>query len=251
MLTRRRVLAGISMTGLLAATPELSAQESVKELNFDIQFPPLEALNSPTNFGYTAPTKAQKERVAGIINDTPHGPTPLDIARSFVLRFSQSDPDAISQWPKQDAWNPLIVEFFKATSLPANNDMINWCAAFTNWCIARNGKFGTRSASSQSFLAENARRYFPRTNDPEVGDLVVWTCYDPNGKSLGLGHVAFVSGAIASNSVLTLNGNVSSDGRKSIIAEKPMPTGDKAITRNVDGQRVSCTMRLSAFLKIA
>jgi uncharacterized protein (TIGR02594 family) len=215
-------------------------------------YPPLGAINQPEKFGYAKPTQAQRDKAAKIINETPKGPNPLAIARSFSERFGESDPRAISQWPAPDAWNPLVVEFFKSTASPANNDMVAWCAAFANWCIERNGRTGTRSAASQSFVDPKNAKYFKKINDPDFGDLVVWTCYDDkSGKSLGLGHVAFVTGKPSGDSVPTISGNTSDDNHYSIIVEKPFSTKDRKVYRTVNGTKVLSVMKLNSFLRMA
>jgi uncharacterized protein (TIGR02594 family) len=234
----------------------LAAQETasgdVMEDFDQLIYPPFGAIGAPEKFGYTKPSKEQIERVAKIINETPEGPHPLAIARSFTQRFTDKEPRVISQWPAPDAWNPLIVEFFKSTSTPANNDMVAWCAAFANWCIERNRKTGTRSAASQSFVDPKNAKWFKKISDPEPGDLAVWTCYEiPSGKNLGLGHVAFVTGKPGADSVPTISGNVSDDNHSSIIVEKPFPTRDRVVRRTVNGKRVPATMKLNSYVRMA
>ena len=255
MISRRIMALGLAAAApsILRISKALGQDDEAKAESFvQLIYPPLEALSQPENFGYLEPDQAQKDKVDRIINETPKGPTPLAIARSFIDRFATSDPGAISQWPAPDSWNPLIVRFFQSTSMNVANDMVAWCAAFANWCIERNNKTGTRSASSQSFVDPRNAKYFPRTNDPQQGDLAVWTCYDAqSGNSLNLGHVAFVSDKPSGNSVLTISGNTSRDNHYSIIAEKPFATKDREVYRTVNGARVPTVMKLNAYLKIA
>jgi len=100
----------------------MAQQAEVEEADAFIQliYPPLGAINQPEKFGYAQPTQAQKDKAAKIVNETPKGPNPVSIARSFSERFGKNDPKAISQWPAPEAWNPLIVEFFKKTASPVN-----------------------------------------------------------------------------------------------------------------------------------
>jgi uncharacterized protein (TIGR02594 family) len=146
----------------------------------------------------------------------------------------------------------LIVRFFReATTLKANNDMVDWCAAFANWCIKHAGKHSTNSAASQSFVSMANRAYFKPTSTPKPGDLAVWTCYGlNNGKSLGLGHVGFYKAAAGSDSILLLSGNTAKDGLSSLICVKPFSTQDRQVFRTVNGQRVPCIMRLNSYFEI-
>jgi uncharacterized protein (TIGR02594 family) len=256
MISRRTMACGLlAAPTFLRTIPALGQQTSeATEAEFFVQliYPPFDAINQPEKFGYAKPTQEQKDKVTRIVNETPKGPTPLAIARSFSSRYGKSDPKAISQWPAPDAWNPLIVEFFKSTASPVNNDMVAWCAAFANWCIERNGKTGTRSAASQSFVDPKNAKYFEKTKDPDEGDLVVWTCYDANSeKNLGLGHVAFVTDKPSGDLVPTISGNTSGDNHYSIIAEKPFSIRDRKVYRTVGGSRVLSVMKLNSYLKIA
>jgi len=210
-------------------------------------YPSFEDIDAPSKFGYKVADEKAKAKAADIIRQTPRGPRPIDVAQSFVDRFYKSDPAAISQWPPPDAWNPLIVEFFTATSLRANNDMIPWCAAFANWCIKRCNGLGSNNPSSQSFLGKE----FKPTADPAVGDLAVFTCYDKRThQSIGLGHVAFVREKPAGNHVKLVGGNTSADGHASIVCERYFRTDERSVRRRVDARWVECTMRLNTYIKV-
>jgi uncharacterized protein (TIGR02594 family) len=211
-------------------------------------YPPFEALEAPATFGYSEPDEKAKAKAADIIKTTVNGPHPIDIAQNFVDRFYKADPDAISQWPAPAAWNPLIVEFFNATSLKANNDMVSWCAAFANWCIDRAGHQGSRSASSQSFL----QKEFTRTNDPKVGNVAVFTCYDKQtNESIGLGHVAFVREKPRSKQVKLIGGNTAADGHSSIICKRYFETSGRNVRRRIGGNWVECIMRLNTYVEVS
>lgn len=252
MLTRRMTVLGTLAAAKLAAGSGASAQASPASADepYELIFPPLSALDPTRDFGYKEPTHFQREKADSIISLTPKGPLPVDIAQSFVDRFYEKDPEAISQWPAPMAWNPLVVAFFDATyDAPSTRvtDMIPWCAAFANWCIERGGRSGSRSVSSQSFLDSGRMR----TNTPKRGDLAVFTCYDAaTGDRLRLGHVAFFKEEMADGRIRVIGGNQSGDGHRSIISETGMPTGDMPIRRRVNDGYVRTVMRLSAYVSL-
>lgn len=213
-----------------------------------LTFPPFDALDQPELFGYSPATAAQREKAQRIIEATPKGPTPFAIAKSFIDRFANADPDAISQWPAPKTWNPLVKEFFSATSLRVNNDMVDWCAAFVNWCIERNSIKGTNSARSQSFVEANV---YKKIDQPAQGNLVVFTCYDKqSGNKLGIGHVAFFETALGNNQIRVIGGNQSADGHSSIISERTFLTTPFEVRRHVGAEYVPCIYRLNSFLAV-
>lgn len=253
MISRRMMALGLMtypalLSRLLASGQTLDKDQKQSEESFDqLVYPPIGALENPEPFGYKPATEAQKKKAQEIVDGTPKGPRPIDVAQSLVDRFYDKDPDAISQWPAPTSWNPLIVEFFNATSRPANDDMIPWCAAFVNWCLGRCGRIGSRSASSQSFLTKD----FKQTDDPKTGDLAIFTCYDKStGKSLGLGHATFFKKKVTNNKITVVGGNQSVDRHSSIICEKEFVTTDSDARRHVDGKYVLCTIRLNAYIRI-
>lgn len=250
MISRRNLVVGAAASSLLISTPvtRVLADEGDESSPFDqLIYPPFGAIDAPSKFGYSPPTRGERQRADDIIKATPSGPTPLAVARSFVDRFYVADPNAISQWPAPASWNPLVVSFFSSTSLKVNSDMVSWCAAFANWCLERAGRVGSRSAASQSFLS----KAFKRTEIPNIGDLAVFTCYDvTSGKSIGLGHVAFVSASPGPTSVKLLGGNTSKDGHSSIICERAFLTGPRQISRTLEGRRVPCIMKLNTYISI-
>lgn len=253
MFSRRLVLAGLASAPVLFENNPLHAEDVPPETDdiVELDNPPFADLNPERPFGSTPPDDAQRKKVEKIIAETPEGPTPVAIALSFTRRFAISDPKAISQWPRNEPWNPLVVTFFQSTTTAANNDMVAWCAAFANWCIDRAGKHGTRSASSQSFLEDNAKRYFVRTDSPDAGDLVVFTCYRPGTEdSYGLGHVAFLTGKPSVDSIPTVSGNTSKDGRYSLIAEKPFSAKPQTVYRTINGVRTKTTMKVNSYFRI-
>lgn len=259
MLNRRTLLkisAAVPLASISLPSFSLAQEVESDEAEFlQLENPPIASIDAPVKFGYNPATPEQIAKVNDIVKNT-KGSTPIDVAESFITRFYKNDRDAISQWPAPAEWNPLIVRFFnEATSLKVNNDMVDWCAAFANWCIKRAGKHSTNSAASQSFIKSANRAYFRRTNTPKHGDLVVWTCYDMNGKSLGLGHVGFYYKKIDDiqtdgNYINILSGNTASDGRSSLICIKPFSIRDRNVFRTVNKVRVPAIMRLNAYLEI-
>ncbi len=57
----------------------------------------IEAMTQSHEFGLRPPDKAAINKANPIIANTPAGPTPFEVAKSFVTRFGKSDPDGISQ----------------------------------------------------------------------------------------------------------------------------------------------------------
>jgi uncharacterized protein (TIGR02594 family) len=250
MISRRSISAGLVTTPLLLRPQMVLAQagESDEDRFDQLIYPPIEAIDDPQPFGYDEPTQKQKDKAKAIEQSMPKGPTPVAIAQAFVDRYYQSDPEAISQWPAPSAWNPLVRTFFGATTLKANNDMVAWCAAFANWCIERSGRDGSRSAASQSFLSQD----FKKTNDPQPGDLAIFTCYDRStGKSLGLGHVTFFKRKTSDKKILVVGGNQAKDNHSSIISERDYGVTDRDVRRHIGNEYVLCTMRLNTYVSMA
>lgn len=247
MLTRRAAGLGLLAAPLIGTLPRAAwAQDDQQGLD-QLEYPPFELIGAPSLFGYEPATAVEIAKAKLIVNNTRKGPAPIDVAKHFVVRFAASDPEAIAQWPRPSRWNPLIVEFFNATSTKANSDMVAWCAAFANWCIERAGRKGTRSASSQSFLSSGLKK----TQSPRRGDLAVWTCYDSRNRSLGLGHVAFFEGPGDGKTVDVIGGNQSKDGHSSIISARAYPVFDRKVTRGIGGKRVPCTMKFNTYLALS
>ena len=254
MLSRRALVVGAPVAALAFGTRLSCAQTAEPVIGTEVGFyqlplPPLASLDDQEVYGYNKPTADQLARAQKIVDETPKGPRPYDVAKSFIDRFSQTDPDAIAQWPAPAAWNPLVKGFFDATSLRVKDDMVNWCAAFVNWCIARNNMKGTDSASSQTFITSGK---FSSTDTPSRGDLVVFTCYDKqSGKSLGLGHVAFFEEDLGGSKIRVIGGNQSADGHSSIISRRDFSTKPFDSHRHVGDEYVACTFSLNKYLKVA
>jgi hypothetical protein len=70
-----------------AADPVVGEDVSFEQL----YLPPVDALDDPELFGYKPATAAQKAKAQKIIDGTPKGPSPFDVAKSFIERFAKSD----------------------------------------------------------------------------------------------------------------------------------------------------------------
>lgn len=98
--------------------------------------------------------------------------------------------------------NPLITECYKAVDGFDNPEMIDdsetaWCSCWMNKKIQDAGGIGTRSPGARSWL-----RWGLETNDPKVGDIVVFK----RGKSNWQSHVAFIN-EITAKYIVCLGGN--------------------------------------------
>jgi uncharacterized protein (TIGR02594 family) len=247
MFTRRSVFLAAAAAALPISIDRVCAQESDEELLAPLDYPSIDALTQPHEFGLRLPDKSAIDKANAIIANTPTGPTPFEVAKSFVTRFGKSDPDAISQWPLPAAWNPLVVDFFSATQDKATNDTVPWCAAFTNWCLLRSHRPTTNSASSQSFATTDR---FKTTSSPKQGDIVVFTCYTAQGNSdLGIGHVTFFDSPIDSDHILCLGGNQGGD-RSSTISERAYPNTPFKSKRHVNGKYVNVVYRINRYLTV-
>jgi len=243
MINRRVLLQITAASVFFSKSAEVFAQAPAEdELLVPIESPPISDLTSIHPFGSHPASREEIARAKKIISNTPTGPRPIDIAASFYERYYNSDPHVISQWPVNEAWNPLIATFFSAT----NKDTVAWCAAFVNWCLERGHRPTTKSSASQSFATT---KLFRQTSSPVEGDIAVFTCYEPGtNSSLGLGHVAFYKGPADSKHILVLGGNQS--GKKpSIISVKTFPIAFQS-SRTINGKRVPVDYRLNRFLHV-
>ena len=170
----------------------------------------------------TGKPTTEEERIAReVLNGAPYNTLPYKVAQYFrdVGRgvHGQRYRPYAGGWPIR--YNPVIIEFFKATKLQPLDpgglgDATFWCAAFANWCIARASskdgtirepdlQRGTRSASSGSF-----RCFGSETKQPERGDIVVWAVQGTvNGCKIGSGHVAFFDGEMGGAAIPVIGGN--------------------------------------------
>ena len=158
------------------------------------------------------PPKTEEERIArDIINAAPTS-SPLAIMRYFagLTRVNAGGEAYNAGWAHR--WNPVIVEFFTATTDTHSGDETPWCAAFLNWCLRRARYKGlTESASSGSF-----RDAPGRTTNKSVGDIVVY-------KSTGCqGHVALYLRTVG-GSYEVIGGNQTDIQRHHSINIKKVP----------------------------
>lgn len=247
---RRLFVSGLSALAVLAVWPPTMAQDAEDASLEELDYPAFERINPTVPYGSSMPTKAQIDKARAIWTAAPQGPTPVDIVDYFVENYVTSDPDAISQWPKSEAWNPLVVQFFSVVSYQAENDLVPWCAAFANWCLKRARRIHSGSAASQSFLW-NADQ-FAKTSRPKRGDLAVFTCYYPGtNKSTGLGHVGFVDVPPSSGAkhLQVIGGNQAQDGR-SMICSRRYSLEPVATTRTINGKRTDVTFRFNSYIRV-
>lgn len=101
--------------------------------------------------------------------------------------------------------SPRVLQYHATTTLRASTDEVPWCSAFVQWCIAKAGFIGTRSAAARSWL-----QWGRELDEPRLGCIVVFKRGAPPS-----GHVAFFI-AERGESVYVLGGNQSN--RVSIAA---------------------------------
>lgn len=250
MITRRNTVLLMAATMIQSRYSQAFAQnlnvESADELLSPTDSPQIDDLTKIQPFGSHPATQAQIRAADNIIANMPTGPRPLDIAQAFYTRYYNSDPHAISEWPRAEAWNPLIARFFEATSLHTKQDTVAWCAAFVNWCLERAHRPATRDSGSQSFARTEL---FDVTTNPVEGDIAVFTCYEKGTDlSYGIGHVTFFKNFEDNQHFLAIGGNQSGK-TPSIICEKRFPMRF-ASSRTVNGQRVPVDYRVNRFLHV-
>jgi hypothetical protein len=275
MNTRRVFLLSALSAGVLGMPREdLLATTST---SFSDQLPPLPAFLSgyaqledkeitSSSLGTQEPDWGRKQKAQAIISESPFKTTPYDVALYFRnIGQRQDRPDVASYvrgWPV--FYNPVIIEFFRATGLnpldrDGKGDATDWCAAFVNWCIARGTSTdgairkeelsrGTRSASSGAF------RCWPNkaaeTKDPKRGDIAVWALEGTvNGCETGKGHVAFFE-QFDGDSIVVIGGNQLDPAvnQQAVMRKSERRT----FYRKVHDQKVACnfhSFRTASFLR--
>lgn len=101
--------------------------------------------------------------------------------------------------------NPRIMEYFKATTTFNINEIDenqSWCSAFVNWCMARSGITGTRSAKAKSWLSWGVK-----STTPMIGAVAV---FERGGGAHG--HVGMVWDISADGFLSLIGGNQAGDG---------------------------------------
>ncbi|MDZ4021507.1 MULTISPECIES: CHAP domain-containing protein [Pseudomonas] len=165
-------------------------------------------LTDYTPMGTQAATSAEERLAREVLKAVPMNCTPIEIALYFhdvgQGKYGEDRKPYITAWPVR--WNPVIVEFFKATRLQPSGDTTAWCAAFMNYCLmmASTGKTLPPDASprTKSAAALSFRDWGKETKSPNPGDIVVFK----NMRSQGKGHVGFFL-ADQGDKVLVLGGN--------------------------------------------
>lgn len=223
-LTRRDILLGSCLAPWLPrlgfATPQdwkalaladIAPPEIPHELN---QFKSQPSLNEgvltdyePT--GTEKPTSAENMLGQEVLKSLPSNCTPIEIALYFLAvgqgKFGMDRIPYITAWPER--WNPVIVEFFRATTLQPSGDTTAWCAAFMNYCLMMSAKGKQLPANSSkptlSAAALSFRTWGKETTTASPGDIVVFKNVT---SPLGRGHVGFFL-AEQGDSVLVLSGN--------------------------------------------
>ena len=95
------------------------------------------------------------------------------------------------------AHNNVISEFIgRVAGQRVNPAQTAWCAGFVNAVLRRSGLPGTDSLAARSFL-----NYGTATNDPQIGDIVVFS------RGPGHGHVGFYAGRSEGGGIKVLGGN--------------------------------------------
>lgn len=180
--------------------PELAKFKDMPSLN--------EGIDGKYETG-TAPATNHEERIAlEIVNNAPTNCTPIDVALYYLSvgqgNYGKEKIPYITAWPVR--WNPVIVNFFKATKLKPSGDTTAWCAAFVNYCLMRasmnknpipNSSERTKSAAAKSF-----RSWGRETMSPSPGDIVVFK----NKNDPSYGHVGFFLKDMG-DKILVIGGN--------------------------------------------
>lgn len=230
--TRRNALrairdsAGALLTSSLPVAAQSQTDDPAPPLPTDLQDSDLpeyfDLVIDVKQLGTAKPTSEEETLAREVLDKAPYDTTPHTVAQYFrdVGKGTYGDryrPYA-GGWPVR--YNPVIIEFFKATKLEpldpgGSGDATFWCAAFANWCIARASskdgtireqdlRRGTQNASSGSF-----RCFGQETKKPKKGDIVVWAVRGSvNGCNIGSGHVAFYDGQeIEDGAIPVIGGN--------------------------------------------
>ena len=107
--------------------------------------------------------------------------------------------------------NPKIIEYHDETELSANDEDTSWCSSFVNWCMAKAGIKGTRSAAARSWLKWGRE---PEDDEYEGCVCVLWRVSPYSWQ----GHVGFLKNW-TDDQVQILGGN---QGNKVSLAWFPM-----------------------------
>lgn len=145
----------------------------------------------------------------------PRDVPPIAVAEYFEdITVTNRDKEGFNaEWKTKESngearANPVILGFFSATNtVPRpNGDQTSWCAAFVSFCLMVAGRDSPLSALSGDY-----RRFGEKVQNPEKGDLVVYSERKERGEA-GYGHVGFY---VSENDdgIQTLGGNQSNSVR--------------------------------------
>lgn len=138
-------------------------------------------------------------------------PRPLIVALGELERGVREEPGPPA--------SPRIAEYLRGVG-QAPDDEIPWCSAFVEWCVARAGIVGTRTARARSWLS------WGEPTPARAGAVAVMWRTDPSGPQ---GHVGFLLDATRYD-LYVLGGNqgdrvsVARFGKERILGYR-QPTG--------------------------
>lgn len=92
-----------------------------------------------------------------------------------------------------------LTEYLENGGVNLDPAVTAWCAAFVNATLQQAGQEGTGSNMARSFMD-----WGTAVDQPQVGDLAVFSRGDPNGP---FGHVGFFQGYDENGNILVLGGN--------------------------------------------
>lgn len=136
-----------------------------------------------------SPRNATKQALKKAGETTSH----MEIAQAY-LGFDERDKKGAA----------ALSEFFKQSGgIDLDPSTTAWCAAFMNGVLGEAGLGGTGAVNARSFL-----KYGTPVDEPQVGDVVVFSRGDPNGWQ---GHVGLIAGVNKNGTIDVLGGNQSTD----------------------------------------
>lgn len=201
-------------------------------------------LDQPAAAGAGSPRNTEVAKAFRLLLSVGKKDTPVGAANYFKsLQDRNNNTDKWlyrEEWPINARANPMIVGFFSMTqTLPSEGDQTAWCAAFVNFCLFTAGYEGTGSALSGSF-----RTFGAKTDNPQVGDVVVFRNVGASGDE-GHGHVGFYNG-MKNGKISVLGGNQRGDDPGSTGGVKVA-----AFDRQGSSLEVHSFRSLASFKKIA
>jgi uncharacterized protein (TIGR02594 family) len=151
--------------------------------------------------GTKTPADPENDKGDELILGSPKGQSPLETMEYFARITETNSQGELYNAGWRERWNPVIVRFFECAGMKPSGDETFWCAACLNWVLERSGYVGTCNSSSSSFKIAGKD-----TNDPQPGDIVVFTSKYKKEADAGRGHVGlFLSRT--DRSITVLGGN--------------------------------------------